>query len=1158
MRALRPIFAINLFVSICSLTVAGATLGTVINVTGGASDIVLDQQRDLLYLVRSVPYNRVDVFSTTQRRITTSIPTDANPLAAALNADGSFLYVTCHDAASVNVIDTRSNPPRVVNKVSLPARPEGIAVGADGRVLLTTIGSGANNLLNTLLIYDPLATDAGRSVLTVPVAPPPPLPPQLPPLAGRTFLANRSQLLATPDRTKIIGLNAFQATNRIVFVYETESGSVLRSRIVGDTSTVLSVSPDGSRFMVGLRLFETESLTVLAQQNAANAPFPISTNITAQGFAQAGQQFNLQQNQGGSVFSPDRRTLYTAFNIAPVANPPARPNITQLMINDPDNLFINDALQLPENLAGKMVIAPDGGTIYALSESGFTIVPLNEAVRNPIIQPSSNTFLLANDQCNSTTEGRSIRLDIVNNGRAQGPVAATPTLLQSLGGVAVPGLGGIGGPGGGAPGGGVIIIGPGQIPGIPIPGFPGGGGAAPGGLNNQQIGILQTAPTVRPNREGNNIVYDLVFNNTNTRSLGTGPSHDFILTSPQAVNVPSSFRVYQNSRNTDSRGDIIPIRTGISPNEGLVDIVSDPVRGRLYIANSGLNRVEVFDTRTRRLMSPIKVGQLPRSLAISPDASVLYAASSGGEAIYVIDLDKLQVAGRIKMPAIPFNGNVPVITPSVIAATQNGLQVVMSNGSLWRVIGDELVPRRLSPVIGANTVPAPRTMTATPNGEYMLLLAGNGNAYLYDAIVDDFVAARQVAPAPITGYFGPVSAGPRGQYFVVNGLVLNQSLSPIAGVGNTPGGQQPGGQPGRPGVPTTPTTRPISAVYAASGAQFTRYTQPIRANANAPVNDSPTVEIVDINTGLTLRQATVLEGPLSTVMGNARANIDGRLMAVDGSLSTAYVLSTSGLSVVPLDPPAAAERPAVARDGVVNVGSFTTAAAPNGLVSIFGQNLGSQQVASTTPLPTILGGTCVTINNTPIPLLMTSTGQINAQVPTELAAGRHTMMIRSIDRKISSQPVQLTVAKYAPAVLTDPESKRALIFHANGQPVTQQAPARRDEPIVMYAIGLGNPKGTTRIASGTPAPTDKTFETDDVAVYFKKVETAADKTRGFRQQEEVIVDWSGLVPGFVGLYQINMRVPGFHEKGPHLEVVVEIGGVNSSITGPVVPWVAVE
>lgn len=1126
-----------------------ATLGTVINLTGGAGDLVLDNNRNLLYLVRSLPINRIEVFSTTQRRVIATIPTDANPLGAALSPDGNFLYVTCHDAASINVIDTRLAAPAIVRKVSLPARPEGIAVGADGRVLVTTIGSGAGNLLNTLLIYDPSITDT-QSLATVPVAPPPPLPPTLPAPSGRTFLANRSQLLATRDGSKIIGLNAYQATNRVVFVYETASGSVLRSRIVGDLSTVLSIAPDGSKFMVGLRLFDTESLAVLAQQNAANAPFPLSSNITAQGFATVGQQFNLQANQGGSIFSNDGATIYSAFNLAPIQNPPARANVTQLLVNDSDNLSILDGIQLPENLAGKMVMSSDGASLFALSESGFTIIPLDQVTRNPLLQPSTGVVLLASDQCNSAPEGTRSTVSLLNLGRAPGAVTATATLLQTLGGAAVPGLGvgggGIGvGPGGGAPGGGVVIV----PPTVPIPGVP----TIPG-LNNAQQVVTQTAPSLRVVRNGPDTAFEIAYNFTNSRSLGTPAAHDFLITSPQAVNLPSAIRVFQNSRNTESRGDLIPVQTAISPNEALTDMVADATRNRLYISNSGMNRVEVFDTRAKRFLTPIKVGQLPRSLAMSPDGITLYVGNSGGESISIIDLDQLRVTGRVKFPAIPFNGATAVISPSILAVTQNGLQIMMSNGTLWRVIGDEALPRRVSPVIGTATIPAPRTMVATPNGEYMLLLAGNGNAYLYDALADDFVAARQVATAPIQGFFGPVSAGPRGQYFLVNNTVLNQSLSPIAGTGGTGGGVVPG----RPGGPTVTATRPVSAVFAASGTVYAKFSQPIRANANAVVTDTPQIELVNPTTGATTRTVAALEGPVSTVTGNARVNTNGRTMAVDANLENAYVLTATGLTIVPLVTPAVTERPQVPAAGIVNVGNFTASAAPNGLVSLFGQNLGDSATAGTTPLPLTLGGTCVTLNNSPIPLLMTSSGQINAQIPPELAAGRYTLMVRSVDRKISSQTVQLTVARYAPAVLADSTSKRALVFRPNGEAVTVNRPAKRDEPLVMYAIGLGNPKGTFRLTSGTPVPADRVLETDALQLYFKKVETAADKTRGFKVQEEMIVDWSGLVPGYVGLYQINFRVPGFHEKGENLEVVLRIGGISSSITGPVVPLVAVE
>jgi len=59
-------------------------------------------------------------------------------------------------------------------------------------------------------------------------------------------------------------------------------------------------------------LFETSTLMVLAQQNAANSPFVFP----------AGANFTTATNQGGAVFLPDGSELLAAYNIVPVQEPP--------------------------------------------------------------------------------------------------------------------------------------------------------------------------------------------------------------------------------------------------------------------------------------------------------------------------------------------------------------------------------------------------------------------------------------------------------------------------------------------------------------------------------------------------------------------------------------------------------------------------------------------------------------------------------------------------------------------------------------------------------------------------------------------------------------------------------------------------------------------
>jgi uncharacterized protein (TIGR03437 family) len=1101
-----------------------ATFGSVTTVVGSVGDIVLDESRRRIYLVNTNA-NRVEVYSLPPSPIrqVNSVPTDSLPLAAALSADKKYLYVVCHNSSSLNIIDLDRFG--VVDRPSLPARPEGIAVGNDGRALITTIGTGPNNSQNTLLIYDPNNNGAIANVVFVPSAPS--LPPGAP-TAGRAFLANRSQLAATPDGNYIIGVNIPNNNTRAVFVYEVASGVILRSRIVNNVSSVLTVSPDGSKFMSGLTLFDTQTLEVIAQQNLANAPYPI----------QPGTNFNTQQNQGGSVFSPDGGTLYSAFNVAPVANPPARPNVAQLMVNDPDNLLIQTAFQMPENLAGKMLISSDGNTIYAISESGFTTIPIGSAANNPILSLPTSAVLVANDQCGVTSSERTAHIQMSNAGR--GRLTANAQVLQ-LNPTGPGGLGGVGGPGGGLPGGGVIIVIPPTVP---------GGGTAPigpqlpaGGTGGQNNAIFQTAPQVRVQQSPDGPAMDITYNSVNNRTLGTvSPVHDFLIQSPEAINIPPRLRVFQNNRDAEARAVVLTVPVGISANEGLEDILYDAARNRVYIANSGMNRIEVFDAVSKSFLSPIKVGQLPRSMALSQDNATLYVANSGGESISIVDLDAGQVVDRVHFPPLPFNATAALVTPSQIVSTQRGPLIVMNNGSIWNVVGNEAIPRSVSPVIGSATVTAPRSLVATPNGEYAMLLAGNGYVYLYDAATDEFVQGRQVFTPPIQGYFGPVGAGPGGRYFLVNGTVLNPALTPTGSAGSI-------ATTGR-GNTTTTTPRPVSAVAPLNLTSFVRFTQPVRLQANNPLtSDVPVIEVADATTGNTMRSVPTIEGPISTVTGAARANVSGRLLAVDSSGSTAYFLTTSGLSIVALDAVTPADRPQVTQNGIVNIANLKPSIAPGSMVSIFGRNLASDGSASNdSTLPTVLGGVCVTINNRPMPLTMTSAGQINALIPNDLAAGRYPVVVRSLDRKAAALvPTQLTLSKYAPAVLVDPQSKQPAIYHSDGRPVTKQNPTTRDQRLVMYAIGLGPTKGG-KVTAGDPAPSSPPAITDPVSVFFGDP----------RYKEAAIaVEWSGLAPGLVGIYEIDLYVPGDHLRGDALDVTIRIGGVDSPTKGDLDPKIAV-
>ncbi len=228
----------------------------------------------------------------------------------------------------LDVIDLTAN--EVTARISLAANPEGVAVGGDGRVLISrcvAVMGSASTALDLRPVADYFETYAGcdraSSTHTPPVLPTP---------TGRVFVSNKSALIATPDGKFIIGSNGTSSsttstTAKVVFVYEVASGTVLLKQVGGESFGRFCIGSAGMDrdFMSGSTLFDMQTLQTVAQENAANAPFAFPTTGTT-------GNFNTQANQGGSVFSPDGTVIYAAFNIAPVGSTSA--HTVELLLND--------------------------------------------------------------------------------------------------------------------------------------------------------------------------------------------------------------------------------------------------------------------------------------------------------------------------------------------------------------------------------------------------------------------------------------------------------------------------------------------------------------------------------------------------------------------------------------------------------------------------------------------------------------------------------------------------------------------------------------------------------------------------------------------------------------------------------------------------------
>ena len=229
--------------------------------------------------------------------------------------------------------------------------------------------------------------------------------------------------------------------------------------------------------------------------------------------------------------------------------------------------------------------------------------------------------------------------------------------------------------------------------------------------------------------------------------------------------------------------------------------------------------------------------------------------------------------------------------------------------------------------------------------------------------------------------------------------------------------------------------------------------------------------------------------------------------------------------------------PAPILNSAVSGASFAgnVALAPGSIISLFGQNLANGIAPATAvPLSTTLAGASVIMAGVELPLLYGSSGQVNAVVSSGININTSQQILVQRDNTYSI-PIPVNVAASEPAVFGypapgDPATQGAIVNAVSYAVADPSAPVTAGDVLAIYCTGLG--AVAPAVPDGTAAPSSTLAYT---------VATPVVTVGG----QPAKVFYSGLSPGFVGLYQIDAYVPSGVTPGGQVPVVVSIAGQTS-------------
>jgi uncharacterized protein (TIGR03437 family) len=265
------------------------------------------------------------------------------------------------------------------------------------------------------------------------------------------------------------------------------------------------------------------------------------------------------------------------------------------------------------------------------------------------------------------------------------------------------------------------------------------------------------------------------------------------------------------------------------------------------------------------------------------------------------------------------------------------------------------------------------------------------------------------------------------------------------------------------------------------------------------------------------------------------ADVPEGLLSISIASDTETVIFSGGLEVRARRP-----QPVFPAAGVVSAASFLPRpVSPGEIISIFGENLGPATGAGAGANPltgrprTMAQQVAVIVNGIPAPLFFVGSGQINAQMPFEVGGeASATIVVRN--RQMASPAVTVPVAAVNPGIFTFAFSNAAIVVNQPGG--TLNGPgnrAPRGSVVTIFGTGQGlvNPPLLTGQLAGGSGNLSGTAGAISVMI----------------GGAPAAVDFTGMAPGFTGLWQVNARVSPQATPGAAVPLSINVAGVGTQL-----------